>query len=175
MLCRSGCVFLDTWGLRKSLVPGLQNFIFPVDDKMSFVLVGKWAPRAFPIFLLLGSVGSSSNPCQDSFRSKTWSGKVTKASARLTQAQEEQILYSGVNSEPSSSGSHWLSSVIMWGQVTGEGDIQGPLFSLPVCHRHLHDRARLQAGQLCKSEEIITGLWNLTQMGLTQFSAGIRA
>lgn len=39
----------------------------------------------------------------------------------------------------------WLSFVIMQGQVTGKGDIQRSLFSLPVCHRDLHEPDYRQA------------------------------
>lgn len=45
-------VFLGCMGLRNSVVPGLQGFLF--DSKKSLLLVGKWTPGAFPVLLLLG-------------------------------------------------------------------------------------------------------------------------
>lgn len=41
----SMCISGIYMGLRKSLVPSLQSFIFSFGDKVSFVLVGKWTPE----------------------------------------------------------------------------------------------------------------------------------
>lgn len=76
-MCRNGCVILGYMGLRKSLVPGLQNFIFSFGDVIC--ISGEMNTQSFSSFtapwLSRQQLKSTSGQLQ-----KTWSGKVTKAS-----------------------------------------------------------------------------------------------
>jgi len=60
---------------------------------------------------------------------------------RLAQEQQRELLHPTVNSGPSSGESPRLSSVFIQGQIAGEGDIQGPASTFPICRGHLCDIA----------------------------------